>query len=114
MVNSVRIIEEAYQLLPSLQSTVESIFKIVYEGDVLDAASNLNSYDVFIKLTKDLSSAVENWSANLQDYKHLVDGLIDILDIEEDENRTVNYIVLISHPARDCQQTQEQKRKHSE
>ena len=46
LVNSVKIIEEAYQLLPSLQSTVESIFKIVYEGDILDAASNLNSYDV--------------------------------------------------------------------
>jgi hypothetical protein len=85
LVSSVKIIEEAYQLLPSLQATVESIFKTVYEGDVLDAAASLNSYD-------DLAQAIDNWAANLQDYKNLVDGLIEILEIQ-DENKSVSYIV---------------------
>lgn len=30
---------------------------------------------------------------NLADYKNLVDGLINILEIEEEENKTVNFIV---------------------
>jgi hypothetical protein len=30
---------------------------------------------------------------NLADYKNLVDGLISILEIDEEENKTVNYIV---------------------
>jgi hypothetical protein len=30
---------------------------------------------------------------NLSDYKNLVDGLINILEIEDEENKTVNYIV---------------------
>ena len=92
LLGSIKIIEEAYQLLPSLQRTVESTFKIVYEGNIFDTP--LNSYDVlYILHTKDLVDAIENWSTNLQDYKSLVDGLLDILEVYEDENKTVSYIV---------------------
>lgn len=50
LVSSIKIIEQAYQLLPSLQSTVENIFKIVYDGNIFDTP--LNSYDVDLTLAR--------------------------------------------------------------
>jgi hypothetical protein len=48
LVDSIKTIETAYQFLPSLQLTVENIFKIVTEGNIFDTP--INSYDVKGKL----------------------------------------------------------------
>jgi len=34
---------------------------------------------------------------NLEDYKNLVEGLIEILNIDEEEKKTVNFIVCPIH-----------------
>ena len=65
---------------------------------------------MYSRLTQDLADAVENWATNLQDYKSLVDGLLDILEVEEDENKTVSYIVGSTHTAANRQQAQEEVR----
>lgn len=84
LLSSVRMIEEAYRLLPGLQNTVETIFKTVSENQVFETP--LNSYD-------DLIDAVENWGHNLADYQSLVNGLLETLEIENEEQKTVSFIV---------------------
>jgi len=44
LIDSIKTIETAYQFLPSLQDTVETIFKIVVEGNIFETP--INSYDV--------------------------------------------------------------------
>lgn len=68
LINSITAIEQAYQYLPSLQTTTEDLYTIVTKNNIFN--SNINSYN-------DLSSCVENWALNLHDYKNLVDGLLD-------------------------------------
>lgn len=84
LISSVKMIEEAYRLLPGLQNTVETIFKTVSENPVFDTP--LNSYD-------DLIDAVENWGHNLADYQSLVNGLLETLEIDNEEQKTVSFIV---------------------
>lgn len=48
LLDSVKTIETAYQFLPSLQITVENIYKIVTEGNIFETP--INSYDVSISL----------------------------------------------------------------
>lgn len=44
LINQIKTIENAYQFLPSLQSTVETIFKTVMADNIFDTP--INSYDV--------------------------------------------------------------------
>jgi len=66
LVNNVQAIEKAYQYLPSLQGTIEELFKIVTKNNIFN--SQIESYN-------DINSCIENWALNLQDYKNLVEGL---------------------------------------
>jgi hypothetical protein len=36
---------------------------------------------------------VDNWATNLLDYKNLVDGLVDLLEIVDEDKYTVSFIV---------------------
>lgn len=83
LVKSVQAIEEAYQYLPSLQSTVEQLYASVLKNNVFNA--QLDSYT-------DLTYCIDNWAINLYDYKHLVEGLLQTLKIDDDQDRTVNFI----------------------
>jgi chromosome segregation ATPase len=84
LVNSITAIEQAYQYLPSLQSTTEDLYTIVTKNNIFN--SNINSYN-------DLSSCVENWALNLHDYKNLVDGLLETLEISDEQDKTINFIL---------------------
>jgi len=66
LVKSVQAIEQAYQYLPSLQSTIEQLYASVIKNNLFNA--QLDSYT-------DITSCVENWATNLHDYKHLVEGM---------------------------------------
>ena len=84
LVKSVQAIEQAYQYLPSLQSTVEQLYASVQKNNIFNA--QLDSYT-------DITSCIENWAVNLHDYKHLVEGLLEVLKINDDTDRTVSFIL---------------------
>lgn len=84
LVKSVKAIEQAYQYLPSLQSTTEELYKIVSKNNIFN--TEISSYE-------DLTVSVDNWAVNLQDYKTQVDGLLNALDINDEQEKTINYII---------------------
>ena len=84
LVKSVKAIEQAYQYLPQLQSTTEELYKIISKNNIFN--SEISSYE-------DLTVSVDNWAINLQDYKAQVDGLLNALDINDEEEKTINYII---------------------
>ena len=84
LVKSAQAIEQAYQFLPSLQGTVEHVYATVTKNNIFN--SELESYT-------DVTHCIENWAINLHDYKNLCEGLLDVLKIDEDQDRTVSFIL---------------------
>ena len=84
LVKSAQAIEQAYQFLPSLQGTVEHVYGTVTKNNIFN--SELESYT-------DVTHCIENWAINLHDYKNLCEGLLDVLKIDEDQDRTVSFIL---------------------
>lgn len=84
LINTVKAMEQAYAYLPSMQTTIEELFKIVTKNNIFN--SSIDSYN-------DVNSCIENWALNLQDYKNLVEGLLDVLGINEEQDKTINFIL---------------------
>lgn len=77
-------IERGYQYVPMMQETLEQVYTILTENDVLPVMCTSKNQMIEI---------LENWAANLNDYQNLVKTLFEVMGITNPNFKSRTYLV---------------------